>query len=129
MRSSMVFGAVLVLPCLWALAAGSLSGVVKDLTGAAIPHATLTIINIALKTEFKASSDSQGFYSFPALPVGHYDLSIEAPGFQTQRKTNLVVDTDAALRIDTVMEVSQRAEAVTVTDSAEAVTSARSKAL
>ena len=121
MRSSMVFGAVLVLPCLWALAAGSLSGVVKDLTGAAIPHATLTIINIALKTEFKASSDSQGFYSFPALPVGHYDLSIEAPGFQTQRKTNLVVDTDAALRIDTVMEVSQRAEAVTVTDSAEAV--------
>jgi hypothetical protein len=40
--------------------------------------------------------------------VGHYDLTIEAAGFQTQQKTNLTVDTDAALRIDAVMQVGQR---------------------
>ncbi len=94
---------------------------VKDASGAAIPGAKLTLINTTLRTEFKAASDAQGFYSFPALPVGHYDLTIEAAGFQTQQKTNLSVDTDAALRIDTVMEVGQRTDAVTVTESEDAV--------
>jgi hypothetical protein len=106
---------------IWAFAAGSVSGVVKDPSGAAIPGARLTLINTALKSEFKATSDAQGFYSLLALPVGHYDLTIEATGFQTQQKTNLTVDTDAALRVDAFMEVGQRAEAVTVTDSADAV--------
>ena len=53
--------------------------------------------------------------------MGHYDLTIEAIGFQTQQKTNLAVDTDAALRIDTVMEVGQRTETVTVTESEAAI--------
>jgi hypothetical protein len=106
---------------LWAFAAGSVSGLVKDASGGAIPGAKLTLVNTALKTKFTVASDAQGFYSFPALPVGHYDLTIAAAGFQTQQKTNLTVDTDAALRIDAVMEVGQLNEAVTVTDSADAV--------
>ena len=106
---------------LWAFAAGSVSGLVKDPSGASIPNAALTLINTTLKTEFKVISDSQGFYSFPALPVGHYDLKIEAAGFQTQQKTDLIVDTDAALRIDAAMPVAKRSEAVTVTESEEAV--------
>jgi len=107
--------------CLWAFAAGSVSGVVKDPSGASIPGARLTLINTTLKTEFKAAADGQGFYSFPALPVGHYDLTVEAVRFQTEQKTNLTVDTDAALRIDTVMQVGQRSDAVTVTESADSV--------
>ena len=107
--------------CVWAFAAGSISGVVKDPSGAAIPGARLTLINTALKTEFKTTSDAQGFYSFPALPVGHYDLTIEAAGFQKQQKKNLAVDADAALRIDAVLQVGERAEAVTVIESETAV--------
>jgi hypothetical protein len=56
-----------------------------------------------LKSEYKAISNGQGFYSFPTLPVGHYDLTIEATGFKTQKKTNLTVDTDAALKLDAVL--------------------------
>jgi hypothetical protein len=115
--------ALVVVPAawVWAFAAGSLSGEVKDASSAAIPGAKLTLINTTLKTTFKVTSDTQGFYSFPALPVGHYDLTIEATGFQKQQKTNLTVDTDAALRIDTVMQVGQRSEAVTVNESEEAM--------
>jgi len=122
-RRSVQLVAVILLSaaCLWAFAAGSVSGVVKDSSGAAIPGARLTLINTTLKTEFKAASDAQGFYSFPSLPVGHYDLTFEATGFQTEQKTNLAVDTDAALRIDTALQVGQRSEAVTVTESAEAI--------
>src|SRR5580700_6669050 len=106
---------------LWAFAAGSVSGVIKDPSGAAIPGARLTLINTTLKTEFKAAADGQGFYSFPALPVGHYDLTVEAVRFQTEQKTNLTVDTDAALRVDTVMQVGQRSDAVTVTESVDSI--------
>jgi hypothetical protein len=107
--------------CAWSFAAGSISGVIQDASGAAIPNAALTLVNTTLKSEFKVTADSQGFYSFPALPVGHYDLKIEAVDFQSQQKTNLTVDTDAALRIDSVMQVGQRSETVEVTESEEAV--------
>ncbi len=107
--------------CVWAFAASSISGVVKDESGAAIPGAKLTLINTALKTEFKTTSDAQGSYSFPALAVGRYDLTVEAAGFQKQQNKNLTVDTDAALRIDAEMKVGERADAVTVVESETAV--------
>ena len=91
---------------------------VKDASDSAIPNARLTLINTARNTEFKVASDAQGFYSFPALPVGHYDLKIEADGFQPQRKSNLAVDTDAALRVDSVLQVAQRTDTMTVTEAA-----------
>lgn len=104
-----------------ALAGGSISGILKDPSGAVIPGARLTAINTALKTEFTAASDSQGFYSFPALPVGHYDLTIEVAGFKTQQKTNLAVDADAALRIDAVLQIGPQTETVTVTEAEAAL--------
>jgi len=107
--------------CGFAFASGSISGVVKDPSGAAIPGARLTLINGALQTEYKIAADAQGLYAFPALPVGHYDLTIEAAGFQTEQKTNLNVDADAALRVDAAMQVGQHAEAVTVTEAAGSV--------
>jgi len=75
-------------------------------------------VNRTLKTEFKTASDAKGFYSFPTLPVGLYDLTIEAAGFQAQERTKLSVDADAAARVDAAMQLAQRDEQVTVTDSA-----------
>ena len=79
---------------------GSISGTLADPSGAAIPGAVLNLVNTAQQTIYRAVSDKQGFYSFPNLPVGRYDLTISAHGFATQRKTNLTVDTDSALRLD-----------------------------
>ena len=58
---------------------GSISGTVADPSGAVIPGATLRLVNTAQQTIYQAVSDRQGFYSFPNLPVGHYDLTISAP--------------------------------------------------
>ncbi|MGD0136122.1 MAG: carboxypeptidase regulatory-like domain-containing protein [Bryobacteraceae bacterium] len=104
-----------------AFGAGSLSGMLEDPSHAAIPGAHLTLVNTALQSEFKTTSDAQGSYSFPALPAGHYDLTLEADGFQNQLKTNLTVDTDASLRIDTVMRLARQNQGVTVTESEEAL--------
>ncbi len=95
---------------------GSVSGTVRDPNGAVIPRAALTLVNSAQQTTYGAVTGSQGLYSFPNLPVGHYDLTISAGGFATQRKTNLVVDTDSALRVDATLSIGVQSEAVTVTD-------------
>ncbi|HEX4002542.1 MAG TPA: TonB-dependent receptor [Candidatus Acidoferrales bacterium] len=97
---------------------GSLSGTLKDPSGAVIPGATLALVNTALKSQLTATSDAQGFYSFPAVPAGHYDLTIQARGFTTQKKTDLTIDTDAALKVDAVMELGERSETVTVVSTA-----------
>lgn len=87
---------------------------VTDLSGAVVVGAQVTLINNALQTNYHTTSDKQGIYSFPNLPVGHYDLVAEATGFSTQRKTNLAVDTDSAQRVDVVLTVGERSDTVTV---------------
>ena len=94
---------------------GAISGTVTDSTGAVILGASLTLVNTAQGTTYQAVSDRQGSYSFPNLPVGHYDLTISANGFTTQRKMDLTVDTDAALRMDTALAVGAQSDAVVVT--------------
>ena len=99
---------------LWAMAGGSISGIVKDPSGAVVPGAKIELANVALKTTFHAIADAQGFYSFPALPVGSYDLTITAAGFETQNKSNIAVDADAAIKIDLTLAVAGQTESVTV---------------
>jgi hypothetical protein len=99
---------------LWAAANGSLSGTLKDPSGAVVPKAKITLVNAALKSQFNTYSDSQGFYSFPTLPVGHYDFTVEASGFKTVKKTNLIIDTDAALKLDLVLQLGQQSDTVLV---------------
>jgi hypothetical protein len=108
----LVFAASLLLH---AATGGSISGTVADSTGAHIPGAALRLMNAAQQTAYRVVTDSQGLYSFPNLPVGHYDLTIAATGFAAQRKTNLAVDTDSALRVDATLAVGSRSDSVTVT--------------
>ncbi len=100
---------------IWAAVGGSITGAIKDPSGAGVPQAQLTLTNTTLKTKFELKSDTQGFYSFPAVPVGQYDLRIEATGFRPQQKTNLTVNADGAFRVDVSLEVGERSDSVTVT--------------
>src|SRR5262245_36318278 len=88
----------------WGAVGGSISGTVKDSSGGVIPGAMLTLTNTALGTQFKTTADSQRLYSFPSLPVGRYELTTEAAGFTSQKKSGLVVDADSALQITTTLE-------------------------
>jgi hypothetical protein len=106
---------------LFAAANGSLSGTLKDPSGAVVPGATVTVVNTALKSKYGAVSNDQGFYAFPALPVGHYDLTAEAAGFKTQKKSGVTVDTDSALTLDIVLALGQHSETVNVEGSGTAV--------
>jgi Carboxypeptidase regulatory-like domain len=115
-RSLLIVGfLLLVVLQMHAATGGGISGTLLDPGGAAISGAALKLVNTGLQTTYQVTSDKQGFYSFPNLPVGHYELTISADGFTTQRKTNLTVDTDSALRVDATLAVGGRADNITVT--------------
>jgi Carboxypeptidase regulatory-like domain len=93
---------------------GSISGTVTDQTGAVVPDATLELVNTGQHSTYRVKSDKQGLYSFPNLGVGHYDLTITAQGFTTQRKTDLTVDTGSAVRVDATLAIGANSDTVIV---------------
>jgi hypothetical protein len=99
----------------WAATGGSISGVVADQSGAVVSGAALKLVNVAQGMTYQAVSDKQGLYSFPNLPVGQYDLTIEANGFTPQRRINLMVDAASAIRVDVSLTIGSRTDSVTVT--------------
>jgi hypothetical protein len=105
---------------LWAATGGSISGTIADQSGAVVPDAALELVNTAQHSTYRVKSDRQGLYSFPNLAVGNYDLTITAPGFTSQRKTNLTVDTDSALRVDATLAIGANADTVIVSGDASA---------
>jgi hypothetical protein len=112
------FAILLALTChLYATTGGSVSGMVRDPSGAVIPGAELLLVNTGQHTVYRTRSDRLGSFSFPNLPVGQYDLTISAPGFTTERKTNLTVDADSALDADTTLAIGTKADTITVTSS------------
>ena len=96
---------------------GSISGTVVDPSGAVVVGAALKLVNTAQQTTYRVVSDKQGLYSFPNLLVGRYDLTISEAGFSTQRKINLTVDTDSAIRVDVALVIGAETASVMVTSS------------
>jgi hypothetical protein len=95
---------------------GSISGTLKDPDGLVIVGAMVTVTNKAQGIQTKTKTDEKGVYTFPSLPVGHYDLHFEAQGFKPQDKTGLAIDIDSALTEDVTLELAERAEEVTVAE-------------
>ena len=117
------------LACLsgWAGPAGSISGTVADPSGAVIPGASVILRNV--ETEFRQSSttNADGFYAFPTLPSGHYELQVEQPGFRPYRRTALEVTLGTALRVDVELTLGPHSEAITVAESPTLVETANTQ--
>ncbi len=100
----------------WAGTGGSVSGTVKDASGAVVADASVDAANIATDVHQRAATSGSGFYSLPELPVGRYNLTIRKAGFKLYQRTGIAVDTNVGLTIDAVLEVGQTFDAVTVID-------------
>jgi iron complex outermembrane receptor protein len=97
-----------------ATAASTITGVVRDSSGGAIPGATVRIINEATNVAVEAISDAQGTYRIAALLPGQYRVETTLDGFEAPvRRVSL--DTSQTLAIDITMSPSRVTEAVVVT--------------
>jgi len=103
---------------LWASVAGSVSGTVTDASGSVLPYASVTLQEVNTGFSYSVQTDSRGFYTLPVLPVGRYQLRAEAPGFEVYLRSGIVLDTNAALTIDVVLQPGTVHQTVTVADNA-----------
>src|SRR5215475_5440046 len=60
---------------------GTIAGTLMDPSEAVIVGARITVRNIDTNISRIAQSGREGQYSFPALPIGNYEVTIEQPGF------------------------------------------------
>ena len=102
----------------WASITGSISGIVTDPSSALVIGATVTAINTQTGVQAVVHTDRSGFYSFPDLAVGTYNLQVEQKGFKTFQQSGIVVDANSAIRIDVKLELGEISEKVTVTSEA-----------
>jgi hypothetical protein len=93
----------------------TISGYVKDATGAVIPGASITVTNEGTGAVRQASSDGTGFYQVLGLVSGSYTIEAEARGFKRYRNAGVVLRVDENLRSDISLEIGQVTEAIEVT--------------
>ena len=100
----------------WADVAGRISGLVNDPSGALVAGATVALTNTNNGTKQTTTTNDQGQYSFPVVPIGRYELEINSPGFQPYSKNGIVVDLNSAQQVDATLQI-KNAETVEVNDS------------
>lgn len=88
-------------------AVGNISGYVKDASGAPIPGVTVTGVMSEQKTSRPSQTNSLGFYSFVGLLPGHYELTFEAKGFETQVRSGIELTVGQDLRVDAGLVVGE----------------------
>lgn len=102
----------------WAGVGGSVSGTVKDASGASVTDASVALLNLGNGVRQSNRTDGRGRYSFPVLPVGNYVLEVDHAGFKPYRSTAIALDLDSALVLDVTLQVGQRSDQVTVSQTA-----------
>ena len=101
---------------------GSIAGVVHDFHHAAVAGAQVRAVSVATRLARAMATPEQGDYSFPALPPGDYEVTVEAPGFRrTVRRAT--VEAGVTTTIDFDLTHRRREETVTVesADTADAL--------
>jgi hypothetical protein len=114
--SSFVVTALLAIT-VWANDGGSVSGSITDPHGAAVTGAKVTATETATGLAQTRSTDAQGFYSFQSLPVGRYDITVDAAGFRPLKRTGVVLDVDSKVAVDIAVALGDRTETITVSES------------
>ncbi len=103
---------------------GSLLGTIADPSGTAVPGAMVTLTETATGEKQTIATDGHGFYSFQNLPIGRYDLEVDAPGFKPLRRTGIAIDVNSKVVVDATLVIGEKTEAITVSESAAHVETA-----
>ncbi|HEY3129797.1 MAG TPA: TonB-dependent receptor [Acidobacteriota bacterium] len=94
---------------------GSIVGDVKDVSGAIVPGATVTVTNKGTNLTREMITDDAGAYRFTDLQTGTYSLKVSQPGFKTFERTEVPVTLNNVTRVDVTLQVGEAADTVTVT--------------
>jgi hypothetical protein len=99
----------------------TLTGTVKDSSGAFIPNAQVAITDLATGVTRSVSPGSSGLYTAPNLLPGNYEIRVTATGFSTQLQKGVTLTVGAQQVLDFTMRVGQMSQTVEVTTEAPTV--------
>ena len=112
--------AVLVTVLFWAYAtmaqteSGTISGLITDETGAAIPGAQVQLLNVQRGTSSDAKTNNAGLYIFSGVEVGQYQIKVQKPGFKQVDLLSLIVNVQDHIEQNVRLQVGSVSESVTV---------------
>ena len=96
---------------------GNVVGSVQDSTGAVIPGASVTLTNLATGEQRAQETEASGLYRFVNLVPGQYRLEARSEGFKQFAQEPIVVEVEASIRIDPLLEIGEVTEVVEVVSS------------
>src|SRR5580698_4534366 len=102
---------------------GSLRGTVSDPSGAIVPAATVTAKQVETGLTRVAITDRQGEYVLVELPIGHYQLEIQAKGFQTYLQQGISLDVNQTATVGIHLKLGSETQQVEVSANAALVQS------
>ena len=114
----MVTAAMLLLPIprAWAQTnRASVTGTVKDTSGAVVPGVDVTATNTGTNEPTKTVSNQDGIYVIPNLFPGQYSVEFNKAGFETLLRPNITLESTQVARMDVALKVGATSESMTVT--------------
>ncbi len=85
---------------------GTISGVVHDISGATVSQTTVAVRQTETGATRTLTTDAEGRFFAPSVPVGAYAVSASHQGFETQQKTGITLTIGQSLQIDFVLGVA-----------------------
>ena len=79
---------------------GAITGLITDNSGAAVPNVALEAVNTATNARFETLSTSTGSYRLVGLPIGLYDVTAKASGFNAAVQRGVQIQTNQTATID-----------------------------
>ncbi len=106
----------LLVPSAWAQQVlGGITGVVTDVSNAAVPDAHITARNLATNLTVNTVTKSNGSYILPNLPTGIYEVNISKNGFETEQHSQILVQGDRTTTVSSTLKIGTQATTVEVT--------------
>ena len=93
---------------------GSVSGTIKDNSGAVVPGVSVTVANVATQASRTTTSGASGSYEIALLPPGRYRITAELQGFRTEERSDVTLQVSQNARFDFTMSVGALEESITV---------------
>jgi hypothetical protein len=94
---------------------GTVSGVVHDKSGAAITGASVTVRQTETGATRALTTDSEGRFFAPSVPVGPYTVKVEHDGFAAQQQSGMTLSVGQSLQLNFVLGVAAVQQAIEVT--------------